>query len=146
MASIGPGAPSCPHMSCLYLDGFKGATEEHVMGRHQCAHRVVMGSDGVHLLQVLDVPYLQGVTRLGLVRKERALGLLSPQPLTLCPLTMMVQSADPLYSLHLWKQSQHREGKSTGSRRGYHALISPRIQHGLVSGLLLLPESHSLCA
>lgn len=45
---------------CPYLDGLQGATEEHVVGGYQRAHRVVMGPDSVHLLQVLDVPHLKG--------------------------------------------------------------------------------------
>lgn len=42
----------------LYLDGLQGAAEQHVVGRHQRAHGVVMGTDSVDFLQGLDVPHL----------------------------------------------------------------------------------------
>lgn len=60
---ISAQCPDAVHMQvhpCLYLNGLQGATEEHVVGGHECAHRVVVGPDGVHFLQVLDIPYLQG--------------------------------------------------------------------------------------
>lgn len=41
-----------------YLDGLQGAAEQHVVGGDQRAHGVVMGTDGVYLLQSLNVPHL----------------------------------------------------------------------------------------
>lgn len=43
----------------LYLDGLEGPAEQHVVGRNQSTHWVVVGSDSVDLLQGLDVPHLR---------------------------------------------------------------------------------------
>lgn len=42
----------------MYLDGFEGAAEQHIVGGDQSTYRVVMGTDGIDFLQGLDVPHL----------------------------------------------------------------------------------------
>lgn len=60
----------------VYLYGLEGAAEQHVVGRDQRTHRVVMGTDGVHLLQGLDVPHLHTHNRHNIVSKRVQLYIL----------------------------------------------------------------------
>lgn len=61
----------------LYLDGFERATEQHVVRGDQSANRIVMCSDRVHFLQVLNIPDLQRRRRVPMRSRGRSLVLKS---------------------------------------------------------------------
>lgn len=114
-------------LSASHLNCFEWSTEEHIVWRDERAHWIIMCPDCVHFLQVLDVPNLHVHTHTYTHTVETWADVIIKNFKMFASglLTMMVQSAEPLYNLFLHEREEKKERERKKKRKENYVVNFP---------------------